>query len=233
MSKSTTFERLCALNTKNTLGRIIAQVTVVVMAAVGTYAGAQIASGLSGPEGSAGWLVLAGAGVGASLMCIGRYLIQKLIKPIYVTGEDFDAIEDELGGFDNALLDLFQHCNGSRPMADYDQFMDNAGSFNAPTDFTSALFYLNLQAGRSVGQQLCYDFRSVQALVEANTLLVSNETARRLEDIGAGAAEGFQLNQKVSFMDRVLKSPIRFFAALWIGATLLSSVVTALVFYSL
>lgn len=109
-----------------------------------------------------------GFAAGAACYALGSAFLGFVLKPTRVTADDFDAIEDEEGGFDKELLAIYQRNHGSRPMADYDAFVGNAKLIGGANDFLACCHYLDLGAGASYGQMLCYDFASVRDLVIAN-----------------------------------------------------------------
>lgn len=228
MSKSPTFERLKARHAKHRLGRYFAHASVYAAAGVGAVAGARLFSSFEMFSGGSVVPVLAGVAVGVGLSVLGRLGMSWALKPIHVTADDFDAIEDELGGFDRNLLDVFQRCHGSRPMRDYDEFIGNALELCGPPDFNAAFFYLAQETGAIHGHILCYDFASVQRLVEANRML----EARELQgNSGAGSAYHFPDNR--SRLDKALDRPVRFGAMVCGIGSLVTAVTTVAVFYAL
>lgn len=227
MAKSLTYGVLTARHAKHRLGRGLAHATAAAISLVGAIAGADAINHFAADGAVASGGVLGGLAIGAGLYALGRYAINQLLKPIYVTAEDFDAIEDELGGFDKSLLDVFQRCHGSRPMRDYEEFMANALENGGPTDFTSALFYLDKQNGSGVGQMLCYDFQSVSELVRANALL--NQS---WEEGNTFLSGHFQPHRQ-SWLDRALERPVRFTLMLCASGSIVSVVATVAIFHAL
>lgn len=233
MSKSQTFERLRSRHAKLRLGRAIAHATVLTMGAIAAVSGSGLASSLGlGAEGSA-FSVLAGLAAGAGVIGLGRTVIARVLKPIQVSADDFDAIEDELGGFDSQLLEVFQRCHGSRLMRDYDEFMDNTASYGGPSDFNIAVFYLE-STGLEPSQMCSYDLDAVSQLVEANRLVSIRQ--RDSDKSGSDSELAFRYStppQSQGFLDRALERPIRFILTTSLAGSVLSMAATMLVHYTM
>lgn len=228
MSKSQTFERLRSRHAKLRLGRAIAHATVLTMSAIAAVSGSVLASSMGlGAEGSA-LPVLAGLAAGGGIIGLGRAVIARMLKPIQVSADDFDAIEDELGGFDSQLLEVFQRCYGSRLMRDYGEFMDNAASYGGPSDFNMAIFYLE-STGVKPSQLCSYDLDAVSQLVEANRLV----SIRQRDSDDEPAFRYSTPPQSQGFLDRALERPVRLILTTSLAGSVLSIAATMLVHYTI
>lgn len=154
-----------------------------------------------------------------------RELSDRTLRPVLVSAEDFDSIEDEVGGFDRTLLEIFQRSYGSRPMPGYDHFTDNAQQIGSPRDFDAAIAYL--QHDDILSSKLTqYDVPSVRKLIDASDKW-NQLTSEPIDD---GNKNLFDINTP-SRLDRLLERPIYYGAGLLLVSCALSVGVTTTVFY--
>lgn len=232
MPISSTYTLLKARDAKHRLGRAVAHATTWGIAAIGLTASPGFFQDAVRTEDPAIPL-FAGIIAAAGIVMVGRLTIKRLLKPVYVTANNFDAIEDELGGFDSDLLELFQACHGSRPQKDFDAFMENAIGHKGPTDFNSALFYLQDSSRERVGQRLCYDFDSVSRLVEASQLCAERRKQEGADD--NGTTQNYSLSHQhkkpKTLFEHFQRRPVMFTLGLCILGSAIASSLTAMVFF--
>lgn len=154
-----------------------------------------------------------------------RELSNKTLRPVLVSAEDFDSIEDEVGGFDRTLLEMFQRSNGSRPMPSYGDFTDNALQIGSSRDFDAAIAYLEHDDVLSSKLTL-YDVPSVRKLIDASHK-VNQLTSTPVDDENKNL---FDLITPSRF-DRLLERPIYYGAGLLVVVCALSVGVTTAVFH--